>query len=72
MSISGLNVELDDTLDYIAELDATNIKEACEGEPPTLVAFTGCCCPGLFCSVFSREAMLCARCVRARAQIILA
>ena len=39
MSISGLNVELDDTLDYIAELDAANIKEACEGEPPTLVAF---------------------------------
>ena len=24
-------VELDETLDAIAELDATNIKEACEG-----------------------------------------
>ena len=31
MSIQGLNVVLNDNLDYIAELDAANIKEACEG-----------------------------------------
>ena len=30
-AIQGLKVELDHTLDFIAELDATNIKEACEG-----------------------------------------
>lgn len=30
-SIQGMSQELSDTLDYIAELDAVNIKEACEG-----------------------------------------
>ena len=29
--LAAENVKLDDTLDYIAELDAKNIKDACEG-----------------------------------------
>lgn len=31
MAAQELNEELDNTLDYIAELDAANIKDACEG-----------------------------------------
>jgi hypothetical protein len=29
--VAAQNAKLDDTLDYIAELDAKNIKEACAG-----------------------------------------
>jgi hypothetical protein len=29
--MSSLNAQLDDVLDFIASMDAVNIKEACEG-----------------------------------------